>query len=52
MGKDEVVIDGVSATTGEFTVRVAEVLVAEPAVLVTTTEKEDPLSEVDVAGVE
>ena len=34
-----------------LTVRVAEALVAVPAVLVTTTEKVDPLSEVVVAGV-
>jgi hypothetical protein len=34
-----------------FTVSVAEELVAVPAVLFTTTEKVDPLSEVVVAGV-
>lgn len=35
----------------EFTLSVAAVLVAEPAVLLTTTSKVEPLSEVEVAGV-
>jgi hypothetical protein len=43
------VIDG--ATAGAFTVRVALLLVALPAELVTTTEKVEPLSAVVVAGV-
>jgi hypothetical protein len=34
-----------------FTVSVADVLVAVPAVLFTTTEKVDPLSDVVVAAV-
>jgi hypothetical protein len=43
------VIDG--ATAAAFTVKVALLLVALPAELVTTTEKVDPLSAVVVAGV-
>ena len=43
------VIDG--ATAAGFTVKVALLLVALPAELVTTTEKLDPLSVVVVAGV-
>lgn len=43
------VIDG--ATAAAFTVKVAVLLVALPAELVTTTEKLDPLSPVVVAGV-
>jgi hypothetical protein len=43
------VIEG--ATAGALTVRVALLLVALPAELVTTTEKVDPLSVVVVAGV-
>jgi hypothetical protein len=43
------VIDG--ATAAAFTVKVAALLVALPAELVTTTEKADPLSAVVVAGV-
>jgi hypothetical protein len=38
-------------TAAAFTVSVAEELVVVPAVLFTTTEKVDPLSEVAVAGV-
>jgi len=44
-----VVIDG--ATAAAFTVKVALLLVALPAELLTTTEKVDPLSAVVVAGV-
>jgi hypothetical protein len=44
-----VVIAG--ATGAAFTVSVAAVLVAVPAVLLTTTANVDPLSEVAVAGV-
>jgi hypothetical protein len=36
---------------GAFTVKVAALLVADPAVLVTTTRNVDPLSEVVVTGV-
>jgi len=43
------VIEG--ATLAAFTVRVALLLVAVPAELVTTTEKVEPLSAVVVAGV-
>jgi hypothetical protein len=43
------VIDG--ATAAAFTVKVALLLVALPAELVTTTEKVDPLSAVVVAGI-
>jgi hypothetical protein len=43
------VIDG--ATAAGFTVKVALLLVALPAELVTTTEKVEPLSAVVVAGV-
>jgi hypothetical protein len=43
------VIDG--ATAAAFTVKVALLLVALPAELLTTTEKLDPLSAVPVAGV-
>jgi hypothetical protein len=43
------VIEG--ATLPAFTVRVALLLVAVPAELVTTTEKVEPLSAVVVAGV-
>jgi hypothetical protein len=43
------VIDG--ATAAAFTVRVALLLVALPAELVTTTENVEPLSAVVVAGV-
>jgi hypothetical protein len=43
------VIDGTTAAA--FTVKVAALLVALPAELVTTTEKADPLSAVVVAGV-
>jgi hypothetical protein len=43
------VIDG--ATAAAFTVKVAVLLVALPAELVTTTEKLDPLSAVVVADV-
>jgi hypothetical protein len=43
------VIDG--ATIAAFTVKVAVLLVALPAELVTTTEKLDPLSAVVVAAV-
>jgi hypothetical protein len=39
------------ATGAGFTVNVAAVLVALPALLVTTTSKVDPLSELVVAGV-
>jgi hypothetical protein len=41
----------VGATGAAFTVNVAAVLVAVPAVLLTTTPNVDPLSEVTVAGV-
>ena len=44
-----VVIEG--ATAAAFTVKVALLLVALPAELLTTTEKVDPLSAVVVAGV-
>ena len=39
------------ATGAAFTVSVAAALITEPAVLLTTTAKVDPLSEVVVAGV-
>jgi len=41
----------VGATGAGFTVNVAVELVTVPTVLLTTTEKVDPLSEVVVAGV-
>jgi hypothetical protein len=41
----------VGATGAGFTVSVAALLVADPAELVTTTRKVDPLSAVVVAGV-
>ena len=44
-----VVMEG--ATGAALTVRVAALLVTVPAVLLTTTSKVDPLSEVVVAGV-
>jgi hypothetical protein len=41
----------VGATAAAFTVSIAVLLVAEPAELLTTTSKADPLSAVAVAGV-
>jgi hypothetical protein len=41
----------VGATEAVFTVNVAELLVADPALLLTTTSKVEPLSEVVVADV-
>jgi hypothetical protein len=41
----------VGATGAGFTVRVAALLVAVPALLLTTTKNVEPLSEVVVAGV-
>lgn len=47
----EVVLNWIAGVGAAFTVSVADALVAVPAVLLTTTEKVDPLSEVVVAGV-
>ena len=47
----EVVLNWIAGAGAGFTVSVAEELVAVPAVLLITTEKVDPLSEVVVTGV-